>query len=443
MMKPDLLSTPRFRYTAAAALLFGALALLAGLLIVYAVQASLDRQLRDHVGAETSQLLGDYRDQGLDELRHDIHERLERSPMPRLLYTVVDPDGRQIFDRVTVPGGDGWHHVRGDKAPDRIFLTTRLEDGYRLIVGAEARTSWEFGRAFSRVFLLCVAGVLVLSLLAGLLVSQRFLTRLAAFERTAEEVGRGAFAARIPASEVDGEFKPLAETINGMLERIEILMNEARHASASIAHDLRTPLGRLRQRLERLRDGQTDEAARQDSEAAIGELDAILETFTSLLRLGELESGRAQIASQPVDLSGLLASLAEAYGPVAAEKGRAIVLHADTPAVVSGDRSLLVQMFSNLLDNAILHGSGDIGIEVTPAHGRVEAIVSDRGTGIPATQRDEVLKPFRRLETSRTTAGSGLGLSLVRSIADRHGASLTLEDNAPGLRVRIVFPGTP
>jgi signal transduction histidine kinase len=252
----------------------------------------------------------------------------------------------------------------------------------------------------------------------------------------------GDLSRRLPRGRRRDEFDGLAVELNAMLERIETLMEDVRQVTNDIAHDLRTPLARLRHGLE---DARRKAGSVQDYEravdAAVEETDRILETFTALLRIAQIEAGTRRAGFAEVDLSGLLSGLAETYAVVAEDRGQALTSTIEPGVRAVGDRDLLGQMVANLIENALTHTPPRSRIAVTLAAGAdgPVATVADDGPGIPADMRQQVLKPFVRLEGSRTAPGNGLGLASVAAIARLHGIALGLSDNGPGLRATLPF----
>jgi signal transduction histidine kinase len=233
----------------------------------------------------------------------------------------------------------------------------------------------------------------------------------------------------------------LAINLNAMLDRIQGLMESLKQVSADIAHDLRTPLSRLRHRLEAAR-----EKAGSDGnpviEQSIADLDAILETFSALLRIAQIESGAQRAAFSDVSLGQIVSTVSEAYAPVAEDRSQRLEAIVEQTPSIHGDRDLLTQMVANLIENPIRHCPPGVGItvELRQEAGAPTLCVADRGPGIAAAEREKVFRRFYRLEASRTTPGSGLGLALVKAVADLHGATVELSDNQPGLRVIVRFP---
>ena len=236
-----------------------------------------------------------------------------------------------------------------------------------------------------------------------------------------------------------------------MLARIEQLMAGLREVSDNIAHDLKTPLNRLRNRVEgALREPYGEPVYREALERTIEEADGLIKTFNALLSIARIEAGAGGENRETLDVSALLRDVAELYEPVAEERGLVLKAEADPPLLIRADRQLLGQAIANLIDNAIKYGTAEMGngsgaapeVEVgVAAKGDVaEIVVTDRGPGVPVSDRERVLGRFVRLEASRSEPGSGLGLSLVAAVARLHGGSLRLEDNGPGLRVILALP---
>ena len=326
-----------------------------------------------------------------------------------------------------------------------MLQTTRLQDGYWLGIAADTRSVRETAAALRHTLLITLVPIILLGGLAGAIISQRFLQRVERLKRTADRIGNGALSARMPVSGSGDDFDGLIITINRMLDRIEELVHDVRHVSTNIAHDLRTPLGRLRQKLETVAAEETDAEASKGIEAAIGLLDEILVTFSALLRIAELESQSAPIDQDTVALPDLLRTVAEAYEPAIIERGQHIDLSTIAPCDVTGDRQLLAQLVANLVENASRHNDENTRIILSCGHqdGHPWLAVADNGRGIEAEALADVVKPFHRLDKSRSSPGSGLGLSLVASIAARHGATLTLSDNACGLKAVVQFHSEP
>ena len=233
----------------------------------------------------------------------------------------------------------------------------------------------------------------------------------------------------------------MALSLNTMLDRIAALIANLRHVTADLAHDLRTPLSRLRHRLERMRDGQTDDAAASIDEA-VAQADNVLALFNAILRISEVEEGSLRRAFTTVDLSALVHDLGETLAPLAEDAGRELQVAVRTGIKVEGERELLAQALINLVENALQHtpAGSVIGFQVRYDDGGALVTVSDNGPGVPEAERERVQERFARLESARSTPGHGLGLSLVRAVAEVHEARFTLSDARPGLRAELRFP---
>jgi signal transduction histidine kinase len=318
-----------------------------------------------------------------------------------------------------------------------------MPDGSYLLIGQDSPPLKAMKALVARAFGVSAATTLLLAIIGGGIVATSVLGRVEAVARTSREIVAGNLSQRVPVQGSDDEFDHLATSVNAMLDRIEDLMRNMRQVSNDIAHDLRTPLTRLRQRLEQARrHNHSVEQMQETLGASIRQVDSILETFSALLRIAQIEAGQGSTAHAPFDLSMVLTSIAGDFAPAAEDRGQTLTIRFPPGLIVTADRGLIVQMIVNLLENAMRHAPD--GAAVTIAAERRDAGIAvsvlDPGPGIAASERENVLRPFYRLESSRTTEGSGLGLSLVAAIAKRHGATLRLSDNHPGLCVTVQFP---
>jgi signal transduction histidine kinase len=272
--------------------------------------------------------------------------------------------------------------------------------------------------------------------------SRNMLHRVEQVNRTAERVIAGDLSDRVPRAGTDDEFDQLAANLNGMLDQIERLMTGMREVTDNVAHDLKTPLARLRARLELTLLGPADAAAQREAiGAAIEEADRLLATFNALLSIAEAEAGGDGRRGERLDLGEVAGAAVELYEPVAEEKDLGLRFENTPGTIIEGDRHLLSQAIANLLDNALKYGGdGEITVTIGRRGGCALIEVADRGPGIPEADRESVFDRFVRLEPSRSTPGNGLGLSLVRAVAHRHGGSVRLSDNQPGLTVQIEIP---
>ena len=433
--------------------LFG-LSMLALLVLVYWSTASyMTRQMEAVVEAEVQGLAERYRIAGRRGLRALVAGRLARNPASSSIYLLADPGFRVLAGNLTgwpeaARGDDRWiefrlHAADDDSArPEWRRARARhfeLPDGYHLLVGRNMRDLDEMRAAVVRA-VAWGAGITVVLAVAGAGWMRRSVAaRIESINRTSRRIMEGELSERIEGHGSGDEFDELIANLNAMLERIETLMDDVRRVSDNVAHDLRTPLGRLRTRLEQLRDAGGDGAAAL-AEAALGEADRMLATFNALLRIARIETGRRGHAFRRVDLATIGNDVADLYAPLA--EARDITFrHSGTEAPVDADPDLIFQSLANLLDNAIKYTpeGGAVTLHVTSDAGAVTVIVADSGPGVPPGEREAVLRRFYRLEPARGTPGSGLGLSLVAAVARLHEATLTLGDNAPGLVVRVQF----
>ena len=450
--------THAFRLAALYFLVFAA-SVLGVLLFVYLTSAGfVERQTEATLDAEIAGLAEQYAQRGLSGLIQIVAARSAGDRGDAMIYLVTDPDGKPLVGNIAawpagVPTHSSWlsfaleRTIKGRNevhpARGRLFV---IPGGYRLLVGRDISDAAAF-RSEVRTTLLWAGSIaLGIGLIGGTVMSRNLLRRVEQVNRTSERVMAGNLSDRIPLRGTNDEFDQLAANLNRMLDQIERLMTAMREVTDDVAHDLRTPLSRLRTRLERTLVNPSGSASQGEAiRAAIEEADRLLATFNALLRIAELESGARLNQTAPLELSEVARSAAELYEPVVEEKGFTLSMVADEPGVrISGDWHLLSQALANLLDNALKYAGGGL-IELRVYHENGQAIleVADQGPGIPEADRQSVLDRFVRLEPSRTTPGNGLGLSLVRAIARRHDGSVMLADNRPGLRVRLQFPRLP
>lgn len=408
-------------------------------LLFFQVRNTLENEARLQISNEVNLLLFEYREDGLEELLEETEERIEKSrSRDRLLYMVQNPAGRVIFDRVPpVDSHFGWRLFQGDTI--ELFYFEKLDNGYVLGVGKEMSALAATERAMGRALLWAFIVIVLFGAIGGTWLSRRTLRQLDSITRTAQAVGAGRLTQRIPLRDTGDELDELGRTLNLMFDRIENLIANVRQVSTGIAHDLRTPLARLRNRLESLqadKSGMTDEVLT----GAIAEVDGILQTFTSLLRLAELETGVLRAGFVDVDLSALVSQVVEVYQPIAEDVGKTLQRgQLDSDIRVRGDKNLVQQLLVNLLENAYQHAGPNCDVVVSLIRRDQEILlqVADNGVGIPMQERDRLIKPFQRREES---GGTGLGLALVYSIAQLHEAELRLLENHPGLLCEISFP---
>jgi signal transduction histidine kinase len=332
------------------------------------------------------------------------------------------------------------------KAPHTPFAGIRgqgvLVAGDYLFVGWSTYQVREMEEFVAKSFLGVLAASILLALTGGLLMSRRLLKKIENVSRTTRNIMEGDLRQRVKSQSGGDEFAHLALSINSMLDRIETLMNGLRQVTTDIAHDLRTPLTRLRNRLELAQRVPLDEAGlREALDGARRETDVILHVFGALLRIAQVESGARRAAFAMVNLSEVLATVVEVYRPTAEGKRQHLDETVPAELQVFGDRDLLTQLFANVLENAIVHSPAGAVLNVRALRdsGRVQVDILDNGPGIPETMRGKVLDRFVRLDASRTTPGSGLGMSLVAAIAQLHEATLRLSGNDPGLKVSLSF----
>jgi signal transduction histidine kinase len=449
---PRLLRTASFRLSALYAVLFGASVLVLGAIAFWSTRSAIEQQLMRRIEAEMALLEQEFRANGLDCLLAVIQQRTRTEPNLDFDYFLADPAGKRLAGNLPLLVDRlGWTEVsapedanqkEAGKLEQVRVLVRQLDGGLRLGVGEDLEQVDEMEETFLGILASALGIVLLLGIGGGLLLSAGFLRRLDAITCTADAIIAGDLSRRIERTG-SGDFDHLSATLNAMLDRIAGLMENLRQVSNDIAHDLRTPLSRLRQDLEEARDKNLTAADyRKVVERAVEDADVLLHTFSALLRIAQIEAGTRRSAFRRVDLSEVMRTVGEAYAPAAEEGGRTLRAEIADGVHINGDRELLTQLFTNLVENALHHTAQGtiVSMRVLLEGDAAVAEVADAGAGIPVEERAKVFRRFYRLERSRTTPGSGLGLSTVAAIADLHGATIELTDNKPGLRIAIRLP---
>ena len=421
------------------------------------VKELFDDQIDQTVEAEIAGLSEQYRQGGIRRLVETVERRANQPGSS--LYLVTTFAGERITGNVAQlpfgvlerPGLIETRYARTDgvvaehRALARIFL---LPGGFRLLVGRDLEDREALRGMMLRALLTSLGWLVLIGTAGGIFVAMRVLRRVDAMSASAQTIMSGDLSQRLPRTGSGDELDRLATSLNAMLERIGELMKGLQEVSDNIAHDLKTPLTRLRNSVdEALRTAQSSDGYRACLEKVVEESEGLIRVFNALLMIARLESGAAQEAMQDFDVAEVARDVAELYDAVAEEQGVMLTLDVDAPLMMRGGRELIGQALANLVDNAIKHGQPQesgaqvvVNIAARRMGNRIELPIADRGPGGAAQDRARVLERFVRLEGSRSRPGSGLGLSLASAVARLHHGALRLDDNEPGLRVTIDLP---
>ncbi|MGO4704497.1 ATP-binding protein [Microvirga sp. 2MCAF38] len=449
-----LFRTTAFKLSFAYLVIFTIFAFVALAYVAWNAQRVLDDQFVSTIQAEISGLSEQYRVGGLRRLVNVV-DRRSRTPGASL-YLVTTEAGERVAGNIGAlppgvidqPGQFETDYARTDEtnatpghAIVRVYL---LPGGFRLVVGRDVEERARLRDAIQRAFGYSLILITVLGCAGGWFITKRVLKRVDDMTETTRVIMAGDLDGRLRIEGTGDELDRLAQNLNAMLDRIGELMKGIQEVSDNIAHDLKTPLTRLRNKAdEALRTAKTPDELRAALDANIEESDNLIRIFNALLIIARLEAGNAREALSDFDASGVVADVAELYEALAEEAHTPLEVSIEEGLTVHGNRELLGQAVANLLDNALKYGAGaNASIKVTASRqtDRVVIVVADRGPGIPEAERDRVLERFVRLENSRSSPGFGLGLSLVSAVARLHGGGLKLEDNAPGLRAVLTLP---
>ncbi|MBL8530439.1 MAG: HAMP domain-containing histidine kinase [Hyphomonadaceae bacterium] len=400
------------------------------------------REAGEVLSVAAADFIDETRGAGTPTLIAAINERMARHD--DLLWRLSGADGGALAGEEALPA-----HTKGVvfadlPVADHGALSTPLADGLSFTVASNIeRTEAIRTAVLASLFITGLAASLV-ALAVGVWITRRTLARMDGLADAARAFGAGDLAARAPLRDTASpdDLDELAAMFNAMLAQVDTLIANVQRVSADVAHDLRTPLTHLRQRLDLARADATPEQREASIDAAQASIDEVLRVFDAMLRLSAIEAAPARARFGPVDLARTLESVCDAYRPDIEASGRQLLATPGPPALVHGDAQLIAQAVSNLLENALRHTSPGAAIRARIVNDGdvVNLIIADNGPGIPASARQTMLQPFTRLDQSRSRPGSGLGLSIAAAVARRHGGEIALEDNAPGLRARLAFP---
>jgi signal transduction histidine kinase len=400
----------------------------------------------------SNKLTAHFDTRGGDQLRQEIEQLLaDGIEQDTEVYLLISPDGRKVAGNIA-----GW--TAAATSPDRLtdlkvlrngrpslsrLLPRVLADGSILVVGRDMQDQREIEQLVWHALLAGGAAALLLAIGGAVLFRRQLEHRVSAIRRTAREIEAGDLTRRIPITGVEDEFARLNRDINSMLDRVEHLMDGVRHVSNAIAHDLRTPLGRIRSRLEEaLRPGNNTLELAGTARFAIQQVDDLIQMLDRLLQIAEAEAGARRASFTLVPLGSVISDVVELYDATAEAEGISLVSKIESDPVTLGDRNLLGSALVNLIDNALKYAGNGAKVRVRAVQepDTVSIVVQDDGPGIPSAERSRVVGRFYRLDRSRSLPGNGLGLSIVTAIASLHWGRLYLEDAKPGLIARIVLP---
>jgi signal transduction histidine kinase len=421
--------------------------------LYYSIVPSIEREVVARINRDLQDIRRRFQNEGVAGAALQIRSFLHNPGNADAVYLLQHPDGTKIAGNATLwPGGlrlgQDWQLVSIKHFPDPDPTLTgmrgvELEGGYRLLVGRDARALEAFRSSVMQALFAALLLTVLIAVGGGLLLSRFLLYRVKSIAVIADNIMQGDLSHRIQRSEDLDEFDQLAKSLNAMLSHIETLMMTTRAITDGIAHDFRSPLTRLKTRLEVVlhRKHTTETELRVSMTDALAEIDVLLTTLNALMEIVRAEGKLSREQMTTVNLSTLARDIGELYQPAAEDKGLGLVLNIDEQLKVHGHPTLLAQAVSNLLDNAIKYSPPGETITITAAPGADGPFiaVADHGSGIPEDKRSEVIKRFVRLDNVRAAPGVGLGLSLVAAVARQHDATLTLSDNQPGLRAVLRF----
>ena len=440
------------RFAALYVIMFAISALVLSASLWYTTVSLMNHQNENAIRAQAQSLADHFHQGGLMELSSTISKRVAANLDDHALYLLTDNDGNRIAGNlnlwpklVTVP--QQWYLLplkRYEIQMQAVYRYYSLPGGYRLLVGSDTRTAGDLRNVLFEGLLVAASSTVILGLIGGIVVRGLFKRAMKNLAEISEAVSRGDMSSRVKIRGGKDEFDQLAVTINGILDMVEKLMDGVRQVTSAVAHDLRTPVARARNRLEGalMEKLQRPEEWPDVMEMAIQDLDKIESIFQSLLRIAEVEAGERRSAFTNINLSDTLNNALEFHEVTAEERNVKVVGRWDNFLPCMGDKQMIEQAVGNLLDNAIKFTPEGSTVHLTALSGKERILISvtDEGIGIPVSDREKAVRRFYRADEARNTPGSGLGLSLVAAVAELHYGKLRLEDNEPGLRAVIDLP---
>lgn len=456
--RTKLIRTSTFRLAAAYLVLF---ALSVGAILAYVywnTAVLLERQIDDTIRAEVNSLAEQYATGRLTRVLQTVRLRSERGDDG--IYLMTDPLGRPLAGNLQALPAEalqrtGWiefpytvETAAGVQHHEARAYRIRLDAGFTLLVGRDVQQRRDFAALIRRTLFWAIGLTILLGLAGGYLMSRNFLNRIDSISRTAHTIMEGDLSGRMPVTGTGDEIDRLSQSLNEMLERIERLMTGMKDVSTNIAHDLKTPLTRLRARTEDALRSSSPASHREALEQTLSDADHLLGTFNALLSIARAEARHSREGFAEIDAAALIRDLAELYSPLVEEGGGTLETVAEGPLTIRADRQLLSQAITNLIDNALKHGKpvGDepprLVLSASRENDKITIAVTDNGCGVERQDRARVVERFVRLDKSRSTPGNGLGLSLAASIIHLHDGRLELEDAGPGLKASLTLPAS-
>jgi signal transduction histidine kinase len=447
-----LLNTVAFRLAAGYAFLVIAAVALISALLYWSTVGVLDRQIDAKLLAISNQLVSQGEANGVTALQTKIQQLLtDNIDRDTEDYLLLDANGKKIIGNLAVlPAkqlGIGkifdLKVIRNNRLSDSRVLLADLPDGSQLIVGRDLEDRREINALIVRALCIGGAGSVLLAVVGAILFRRQLEQRIGTIRHMVLDIEAGDLSRRIPVSDSNDEFSSLSRELNHLLDRIQHLMMGVQDVSNAIAHDLRTPLGRIRNLLEEsVRSGTSVEKITDRASTAIQAIDDLIAIFDKLLQIAEAEAGTRRQSFQPVSLREIVTDVADLYDATAEEKGAKLFVEIVGEPIAIGDKDLLASATANLVDNALKYAGDNAKVQVKALREEkhVSIVVQDDGPGIPSEEQAKVLTRFYRIDRSRSLPGNGLGLTIVKAICHLHGGTLSLENAVPGLVVRIDLP---